>query len=102
VLSNFKYSLFEYAIQLAKGEISQEEFMAKNITTALGAVLLIIPGYFSDILGILFQFSAFTSMAVNRYNVKSGKCNTDFKQNNIKKDSDVIDVEIISDNATIK
>jgi UPF0716 family protein affecting phage T7 exclusion len=93
VLSNFKYSLFEYAIQLAKGEISQEEFMAKNITTALGAVLLIIPGYFSDILGILLIFDIITTLILKIFK---------FKQQNIRRDEDeVIDVEIIDNKHTI-
>jgi len=60
----------------------------------------------TDILGIVMQFSVITSMFVNRYNVKSGNCKTkteeNFRQNNIQKDSDVIDVEIINDNSFIK
>jgi len=49
------------------------------------------------------QFSVFTSMLVNRYNVKSGKCNTSFEEaNNLTKDSDVIDVEIIEHDTTLK
>ena len=49
------------------------------------------------------QFSTPMSILVNRYNVKSGNCNRNYNNtNNLKKDSDVIDVEIISDNTTIE
>ena len=50
------------------------------------------------------QFSVFTSMLVNRYHVKSGNCKTSFDEHNHinKKDSDVIDVEIIDDTTSIK
>ena len=83
--------------------IDIEQFQKLNLFTIFGAILLIMPGFLTDILGILFQFSAFTTMAVNRYNVKSGRCKPNIKTNNIQKDSDdVIDVEIISDNSSIK
>ena len=84
--------------------IDLEEFQRLNLFTLIGAILLIVPGFLTDIVGILLQFSAFTSMIVNRYNVKSGKCNTSFEDENIniKRDSDVIDVEIIEHNAPLK
>ena len=102
ILMNFRKTLMENMTAVSYSCIDLEQFQKLNLFTIFGGILLIIPGFLTDILGILVQFSAFTSMAVNRYNVKSGKCNTDFKQNNIKKDSDVIDVEIISDNTSIK
>ena len=74
-----------------------------NLFTLFGAILLIVPGFLTDILGIIMQFSVFTSMLVNRYHVKSDNCKTSFtEEKNIQKDSDVIDVEIISDNTSIK
>jgi 2-isopropylmalate synthase/UPF0716 protein FxsA len=65
---------------------------------------MVLPGFFTDILGALMQFSVFTTMLVNSYNVKFAKCNTNFdtnQTNNVKKESNVIDVEIISDNNRI-
>jgi len=102
ILINFRKTLMENMHAVSYSCINLQQFQSLNLFTILGGILLIVPGFLTDILGILMQFSVFTAMLVNRYNVKSGKCNTDFKQNNIKKDSDVIDVEIISDNATIK
>jgi 2-isopropylmalate synthase/UPF0716 protein FxsA len=56
----------------------------------------------TDIVGILLQFSVFTTMLVNRYNVKSSRCKENYENNNREKDINVIDVEIISDNTHTK
>jgi 2-isopropylmalate synthase/UPF0716 protein FxsA len=102
ILINFRQTMMENLTAVSYSCIDLEQFQKLNLFTIFGAILLIVPGFLTDILGILFQFSVFTNMAVNRYNVKSGKCNTDFKQKNNTKDSDVIDVEIISDNTINK
>lgn len=102
ILINFRKSLAENMTAVSYSCIDLEQFQRLNLFTILGGILLIVPGFLTDILGILLQFSAFTTMAVNRYNVKSGKCKTDFESKNITKDTDVIDVEIISDNTTSK
>jgi 2-isopropylmalate synthase/UPF0716 protein FxsA len=64
--------------------------------------MLMIPGFFTDILGILLQFNVLTSMFVNRYYVKSRSCNTDYDYKKNRKDDDVIDVEIINNNTTTR
>ncbi len=102
ILVNFRKSLAENMTAVSYSCIDLEQFQRLNLFTILGGILLIVPGFLTDILGVLLQFSAFTTMAVNRYNVKSGKCKPDFESKNIKKDMDVIDVEIISDNTTTK
>ncbi len=103
ILINFRDTFFENMSAVSYNCIDLQQFQRLNLFTLFGGIFLIVPGFLTDILGILLQFSVFTSMLVNRYNVKSGNCNTSYNnQNNIKKDSDVIDVEIISDNATIK
>lgn len=103
ILINFRKTLVENMSAVSYNCIDLEQFQRLNLFTLFGAILLIIPGFLTDIIGILMQFSVFTSMLVNRYNVKSGSCKTqNNKYNNLTKDSDVIDVEIISDNTTIK
>ena len=102
ILINFRKTLLENMNAVSYSCIDLEQFQRLNLFTILGAILLIVPGFLTDIFGVLLQFSAFTTMAVNRYNVKFGNCKTDFENKNIKKDSDVIDVEIISDNTSIK
>ncbi|QSZ42075.1 FxsA family protein [Sulfurimonas aquatica] len=103
ILINFRKTLVENMTAVSYNCIDLEQFQRLNLFTLFGAILLIVPGFLTDILGLLMQLSTFTSLIVNRYNVKSGKCNSSYKeQYNIKKDSDVIDVEIISDNPSIK
>ncbi len=104
ILINFRNTLFENMTAVSYNCIDLEQFQRLNLFTLFGAILLIVPGFLTDIIGVLLQFSAFTSMIVNRYNVKSGKCNTSYEGENIdnKKDSDVIDVEIIEHNSTLK
>ena len=103
ILINFRKTLIENLTAVSYNCIDLEQFQKLNLFTLIGAILLIIPGFLTDILGTFMQFSVITSMIVNRYNVKSGKCNSSFEeQNNIPKDSDVIDVEIIEHNSTLK
>lgn len=105
ILVNFRKTLVENMTAVSYDCIDLEQFQRLNLFTLFGAILLIIPGFLTDILGVLMQFGVFSSMIVNRYNVKSGNCKPNFEQydTNIRqKDSDVIDVEIISDNASIK
>lgn len=102
ILINFRKTLSENMTAVSYSCIDLEQFQRLNLFTILGGILLVIPGFLTDILGVLLQFSAFTSMAVNRYNVKFGSCKTDFEKNNKEKDINVIDVEIISDNTSSK
>jgi len=103
ILVNFRSTLMENMTAVSYNCIDLEEFQRLNLFTLIGAILLIIPGFLTDILGALLQFSAITSMIVNRYNVKSNKCKPSFDGESINEgDSDVIDVEIIEHNTTAK
>jgi len=107
ILVNFKESLRENLTAVSYSCIDLQQFQSLNLFTLFGAILLIIPGFMTDIIGIFMQFSVFTSMLVNRYNMNKNKCdmpnqnfNQDLQYNT--KESDVIDVEIISDSTTAK
>ena len=103
ILVNFRATLVENLRSVSSQTIDLVQFQKLNLFTLFGAILLVVPGFFTDILGILLQFSVLTSMIVNRYHVKSSGYKENFEQNNnIQKDHDVIDVEIISDNNSIK
>jgi len=103
ILVNFRQTLMENMRAVSFSCIDLEEFQRLNLFTLIGAILLIIPGFLTDIIGALLQFSVITSMIVNRYNVKSNSCKNSYdEQINKQKDSDVIDVEIISDSTTTK
>lgn len=102
ILVNFRKTLVENLTAVSYNCIDLKQFQSLNLFTLAGAILLIIPGFLTDIMGALMQFSAFTTMLVNRYHVKSGNCKTDFTQNHTKGDSDVIDVEIVTEHTSIK
>lgn len=105
ILINFKETLFQNITAVSYHAIDLQEFQKLNLFTIIGAFLLILPGFMTDIIGALMQFSVFTSMLVNRYNVQSlhkYKSDENDIQKNIKKDSDVIDVEIITKHSDSK
>jgi len=96
--------LSPYAIMDSFNSIGFKKFniiSAQNaaISYVLGAILLIIPGVFSDILGILL-------LLYTIYLRIFAKIPMNIQNNNKKGDDDVIDVEIIdsanSDNTTFK
>jgi 2-isopropylmalate synthase/UPF0716 protein FxsA len=113
LLRVFKYSLSLNIKDLTSGKISQEDFIKTNMAKALGAVLLIIPGYFTDIVGILLQFGILTMILSRIFKVKPQYTNQNnysstyksvYSQDNVNNntytkkelnDDDIIDVEII-------
>jgi len=104
LLINFKSNFRENLNAVSYDCMNLKQFQNLNLFTLIGAIFMVLPGFFTDILGALMQFSVFTTMLVNSYNVKFAKCNTNFdtnQTNNVKKESNVIDVEIISDNNRI-
>ena len=114
ILKNFKYSLGENIQKARSGQITQEEFVKTNVAKAIGAFLLIIPGFFTDIIGIILQFGLFVSLFSKIFKFKKPSSNnteystsfeytqTDHKQNSRRRDDEISDVEIIDDNNTIK
>ena len=86
IIKNMHIQILATMQSLANGEISIEEFENMNLATVVGALLLIIPGFFTDILGILLQFGVFSTFIAKKIlKLKSKK----------REDEDVIDVEII-------
>ncbi len=106
IMVNFRATLMQNIMAISTNTIDLNEFKKINLLITVGAILLIVPGFLTDFIGALMLFSALVKMIINHYNVKSENqrvnnvCSD--RQNNKKKDSDVIDVEIISDNPTIK
>ena len=102
ILLNFRKTLVENLTAVSYHTIDLQQFEKLNLFTLIGAIFLIIPGFFTDILGVLMQFSVITSMFVNRYKVKSSSYKQNFENKQSQKDSNVIDVEIINDKPAIK
>ena len=86
IISNMHIQMSATMQALANGEISIEEFESMNLYVLIGAILLIIPGFFTDILGLLLQFGVFSKFIARKiFKLKPKRM----------EDDDVIDVEII-------
>jgi len=97
ILANFRGTLAENIRALNQARIDPLEFQQLNLFTILGAILLILPGFLTDFVGILLQFSVVSKMLVNRFVAKSKQDSSDTHYT--QKDDHVIDVEIVSDDA---
>jgi UPF0716 protein FxsA len=94
ILRNLQFSLVDSLQKVVTREISQEEFISIGLFKLVGAFLLILPGVFSDILGILMQFDEFGAFVARQFlpKTKMEETKTPFD-----KDDEIIDVEIIED-----
>jgi 2-isopropylmalate synthase/UPF0716 protein FxsA len=117
ILKNFKFSLTESISKARSGQITQEEFIKTNVGKAIGAIFLIVPGFFTDILGILMQLSFLVVLFSKVFKFKQPTNRTTYSPNfeydarnfthtnntsyKGKKD-EIIDVEVIDDNNSIK
>lgn len=101
LLANVKSTMMESFKAMSNNCISMKEFQELNIFALLGAVLLILPGLLSDMIGVLMQFSVFTGLIISRYQGRNGGCST-HNQTQSKGESNVIDVEIVSSDTHIK
>ncbi len=97
ILANFQGTMGENLRALAEARIDPGEFERLNLFTLLGAILLIVPGFLTDIIGLLLQFSVVTKMLVNRFVAKSSADISTPHTN--QKDEHVIDVEIVGDDS---
>jgi len=96
LLSNSSFTISESMRSLVNGEITMEEFQKLSLFSVLGAFLLIIPGFFSDILGVLLQFSFFGTLFARKILHLKRKKGMQSEEN------DVIDVEIIEEHPKFK
>ena len=100
LISNFKYSFAESMTKFYNKETTYEDFIKSNIFSIVGAVLLIIPGVLTDILGGLMQFEFFAILIANSMLKTQFKVYTDMSGfENLRtsryNDDDVIDVEVV-------
>ncbi|MFZ9659962.1 MAG: FxsA family protein [Arcobacteraceae bacterium] len=119
LLKNFKYSLMLNIQSLTKGEINQADFVKQNVGNALGAFLLIMPGFLTDIMGVLLQFGLISNLLTKIFKFKPTATNktkedeffqqfgnfeeTNFNYKNKRRyeNDEIIDVEIIDDSRSI-
>jgi len=96
LLLNVKTTMVESLKAMSNNCITMKEFQELNIFALLGAILLILPGILSDIIGVLMQFSVFTALIVSRFNKNNGECKPKQGEDN------VIDVEIVHNDSKLK
>ncbi len=96
LLMNVKTTMVESLKAMSNNCITMQEFQELNIFALLGAVLLILPGILSDVVGVLMQFSVVTALIVSRLNKKNGTCHTPQQG-----EDNVIDVEIVSNDSKL-
>ncbi len=95
IIKNIHFSLNEGMMKVLRREISEEEFISIGIFKFIGAILLIIPGFFSDILGVLFLFEPFARWIAKKF-LPSQTIYT-HKNYNDNNNDEIIDVEIIEE-----
>jgi len=87
------YTMMGNISQVSMGKLSLEEFQNASTSYLIGAILLIIPGVLTDILGVL----ALGYTMYLRFVAKITPEQTKFNEN--KGDDNVIDVEIIDEHS---
>jgi len=92
IIRNLHFSLAVEMQRVLRREITEEEFVTSGLFKLIGAFLLIIPGVFSDILGILFLIEPFARWVAKKF----------FPPQKVHKyhytkegDEEIIDVEVI-------
>ncbi len=105
ILQNFKYSAVDKIKQIKEGKLSQDEFIKGSIGSGIGALLLIMPGFFTDIIGVVLQFSISTYIFKPFFSFKENRTHRSYQSNfrynetnlNKRKNDEIIDVEVIDD-----
>lgn len=97
LLGNFRNTLSESMRAMQNRSISIQEFQKLNAFTLLGALLLILPGFFSDIVGLFLQFSFFATLFAKKILHVKDNIDIDDIQHTKKEDDEIIDVEVIDD-----
>jgi len=93
IIRTLNFSMYESMQRVMRREISEEEFISIGLFKLIGAVLLFIPGVFSDMVGLLLMFEPFAKWFAKKF-FKRQTVYTDIYDSN---DADIIDVEIIEE-----
>ncbi len=93
LFANFRNTFMQSLSALQNRTISIQEFQKLNAFALLGAFLLIVPGFFSDIVGLFLQFGFFATLFGKK--VLRAKDSISERENIKGTDSEIIDVEVI-------
>jgi len=100
IIKNLPFSIQESMYKVMHREISEEEFLSIGLFKLIGGLLLVIPGVFSDILGLLFLFEPFARWVSRKFLPQQN--NGFYTHNAYNPDDEIIDVEIIEERKEIK
>jgi UPF0716 family protein affecting phage T7 exclusion len=98
ILFNFRTTLLSNVMELKERRISANGFYKRNLLSLLGAILLILPGIFTDIIAVVIHVVLLSSLIISRFMPKYPPSN----QPHQPKDDHVIDAEIISDSPALR
>lgn len=98
VMINFKKVFMHNLTAVMTKQMSAKDLMTSNVLGLIGAVLLVIPGFLSDAIGLLLQVGFIRNILATQ--IKAPQTQT--KHSTYKGDDDVIDVEIIEHKPTDK
>ena len=101
LLANMRITLMQNLNALMQGEISIESFQRLNLWAIVGAILLILPGFLGDIVGILLQFTSIATLFVSKFLHVKEDTPPEHHFNQGKED-EIIDVEVIDDTHHLK
>ncbi|OYZ66942.1 MAG: FxsA protein [Sulfuricurvum sp. 24-42-5] len=99
ILFNFRSTLILNIMELKERRINANGFYQRNLLSLLGAILLILPGIFTDIIAVLIHMILLGSLIISRFMPKYPTSNNQPHQ---PKDDNVIDAEIISDSPALR
>ena len=103
LLKNMDTTIGESFEALKAKDINSQDFQRLAIFHVVGAFLIIVPGFLTDIIGVLLQFNIFALLVMRKMfpKNKQEKENQDSfdKINKKRRDNEIIDVEVIDSNS---
>jgi UPF0716 family protein affecting phage T7 exclusion len=99
-LKGLKSSLISDFKSMYGDSFNAADLFRVNFSVIIGAILLIIPGFLTDIIGIILQFELGATLLFSRFS-KAPKQDNKAKTYTKEGEYDVIDVEIVDDSYTI-
>ena len=93
IIQTLPLSMQESMQKVMNRQIDEQEFISIGLFKFIGAILLIVPGVFTDILGVLMLIEPFARWIVHKFLPKR-----EFEyKNHTNKNDDIIDVEIVEE-----
>lgn len=102
ILFNFRATLIVNIMELKERRVDANGFYQRNLLSLLGAILLILPGVLTDVIGISMQIYLLGGLIVSQFMPKYQHDNSSHHKTQPKENDDVIDAEIIHDTPTLR